>query len=40
VEATAGTWLCLKLFGKIDETIFRKILLALLFGADFMKVDG
>jgi uncharacterized membrane protein YfcA len=27
----AGTWLGLKLFGKIDETVFRKIVLALLF---------
>jgi hypothetical protein len=27
----AGTWLGLKLFGKIDETTFRKIVLALLF---------
>ncbi|MDA9508511.1 permease [Bradyrhizobium sp. CCBAU 11386] len=27
----AGTWLGLKLFGRIDETTFRKIVLALLF---------
>ena len=27
----AGTWLGLKLFGRIDETMFRKIVLALLF---------
>jgi uncharacterized membrane protein YfcA len=27
----AGTWLGLKLFGKIDEATFRKIVLALLF---------
>lgn len=27
----AGTWLGLKLFGRIDETAFRKIVLALLF---------
>jgi uncharacterized membrane protein YfcA len=26
----AGTWLGLKLFGKIDEATFRKIVLALL----------
>jgi uncharacterized membrane protein YfcA len=26
-----GTWLGLKLFGKIDEATFRKIVLALLF---------
>jgi len=27
----AGTWLGLKLFGRIDEATFRKIVLALLF---------
>jgi len=27
----AGTWLGLKLFGRIDEAAFRKIVLALLF---------
>jgi uncharacterized membrane protein YfcA len=27
----AGTWLGLKLFGRIDEAMFRKIVLALLF---------
>ncbi|MBR0716358.1 sulfite exporter TauE/SafE family protein [Bradyrhizobium liaoningense] len=27
----AGTWLGLKLFGRIDEAVFRKIVLALLF---------
>jgi uncharacterized membrane protein YfcA len=27
----AGTWLGLKLFGKIDESMFRKVVLALLF---------
>jgi hypothetical protein len=27
----AGTWLELKLFGRIDETTFREIVLALLF---------
>ena len=27
----AGTWLGLKLFGRIDETTFRKVVLALLF---------
>jgi hypothetical protein len=27
----AGTWLGLKLFGRIDEASFRKIVLALLF---------
>jgi uncharacterized membrane protein YfcA len=27
----AGTWLGLKLFGRIDESVFRKIVLALLF---------
>jgi uncharacterized protein len=27
----AGTWLGLKLFGRIDETMFRRIVLALLF---------
>ncbi len=27
----AGTWLGLKMFGKIDETTFRKTVLALLF---------
>ena len=27
----AGTWLGLKLFGKIDEAMFRKVVLALLF---------
>jgi uncharacterized membrane protein YfcA len=27
----AGTWLGLKMFGRIDETRFRKIVLALLF---------
>jgi len=26
-----GTWLGLKLFGKIDEAMFRKVVLALLF---------
>jgi uncharacterized membrane protein YfcA len=26
-----GTWLGLKLFGRIDEATFRKIVLALLF---------
>jgi uncharacterized protein len=26
----AGTWLGLKLFGRIDEAMFRKIVLALL----------
>jgi hypothetical protein len=32
----AGTWFGLKLFGRIDEATFRKIVLALLFvsGAD------
>ena len=29
----AGTWLGLKLFGRIDETMFRKIVLALLFAS-------
>jgi uncharacterized membrane protein YfcA len=27
----AGTWLGLRLFGRIDEAMFRKIVLALLF---------
>jgi uncharacterized membrane protein YfcA len=27
----AGTWLGLKLFGRIDEATFRQIVLALLF---------
>ncbi len=27
----AGTWLGLEMFGRIDETTFRKIVLALLF---------
>jgi uncharacterized membrane protein YfcA len=27
----AGTWLGLKLFGRLDEVAFRKIVLALLF---------
>jgi len=27
----AGTWLGLKLFGRIDEATFRKLVLALLF---------
>jgi uncharacterized protein len=29
----AGTWLGLKLFGRIDEAMFRKIVLALLFAS-------
>jgi uncharacterized protein len=28
-----GTWLGLKLFGRIDEAMFRKIVLALLFAS-------
>ncbi len=27
----AGTWLGLRLFGRIDEAMFRKVVLALLF---------
>jgi uncharacterized membrane protein YfcA len=30
-RALAGTWLGLKLYGRIDEATFRKIVLALLF---------
>jgi len=29
----AGTWLGLKLFGRIDEAAFRKVVLALLFAS-------
>jgi hypothetical protein len=31
VIGLTGTWLGLKLFGRIDEAAFRKIVLALLF---------
>lgn len=31
----AGTWLGLKLFGRVDEAMFRKIVLALLFVSGF-----
>jgi hypothetical protein len=29
----AGTWLGLKLFGRLDEAAFRKVVLALLLGS-------